>query len=177
MLLTLPPSSPPFGSLRRRRRRQVSCLTQIPREISLLGQFLRTFSVTRLLVQMNCASYCIPQLVPIAQHPLTLLVHAQVCHYLSIISPNFILSSFLGPGMLSKDSEFMNVDNDIHPSFIHRANHDPPSFDFTMRRHSIAVDRILQASLISHLHFTVRKEKCPMIAAAFLLYVRIWTHN
>ena len=159
MLLTLPLSSPPFDSLRRRRRRQVSCLTQIPREISLLVQFLRTFSVTRLLAQMNCASYCIPQLVPIAEHPLTLLVHAQVCHYLSIISPNFISSSFLGPGMLSKDSEFMNVDNDIHPSFIHRANRDPPSFDFTMRRHSIAVGQnpTGQSHLSPPFHGTKRK--------------------
>ena len=61
--------------------------------------------------------------------------------------------------MLSKDSEFMNVDNDIHPSFIHRANRDPPSFDFTMRRHSIAVGQNpkSQSHLSPPFHGTKRK--------------------
>lgn len=33
----------------------------------------------------------------------------------------------------------MNVDSDIHPSINRRHLHDPSSFDFSMRRHSIAV--------------------------------------
>ncbi len=33
----------------------------------------------------------------------------------------------------------MNVDSDIHPPFSRRNIRDPPSFDFNMRRHSIAV--------------------------------------
>ncbi|KDR83738.1 hypothetical protein GALMADRAFT_133154 [Galerina marginata CBS 339.88] len=40
---------------------------------------------------------------------------------------------------LSKDQNQMNVDNERHPFIGRRGIRDPPTFDFNMRRHSIAV--------------------------------------
>lgn len=61
--------------------------------------------------------------------------------------------------MYPKEPDFMNVDPDIHPSHPRRSVRDPPSFDFSMRRHSIAVGQ--NTSTLSHLspplHGTKRK--------------------
>ena len=47
-----------------------------------------------------------------------------------------LVSSGLG---ISKEPNSMNVDNERHPFISRRSIRDPPSFDFNMRRHSIAV--------------------------------------
>ena len=66
-------------------------------------------------------------------------------------------SCFLGPSIYPKESDSMNVD--IHSSHARRGIRDPPSFDFTMRRHSIAVGQ--NSTPLSHLspplHGTKRK--------------------
>ena len=53
----------------------------------------------------------------------------------------------------------MNVDNDRHPFLSRRGIREPPSFDFNMRRHSIAVGQnpITLPNLSSTLHGTKRK--------------------
>ncbi|KAF8974560.1 hypothetical protein BDZ97DRAFT_1900192 [Flammula alnicola] len=60
---------------------------------------------------------------------------------------------------LTKESNQMNVDNERHPFLSRRGIRDPPTFDFNMRRHSIAVGQnsITLPNLSSTLHGTKRK--------------------
>lgn len=64
-----------------------------------------------------------------------------------------------GPSVYPKEPDFMNVDGDTHPSHARPSIRDPPSFDFSMRRHSIAVGQ--NTTALSHLspslHGTKRK--------------------